>query len=47
MFLTPKEYKALYYKIKYNQWTPIVLYANQNNITRLKDWIIIIFLGLH
>jgi hypothetical protein len=37
--LTYIEYKALYYKLKYNQWSDIVVYAELNN-NLLLQWLI-------
>ncbi len=35
-----KEYKALYYKLKFNQWTDIVVWAEHNHMEELSEWII-------
>lgn len=36
---TSTEYKALYYKLKYNKWSDIVVYSELNDI-KLSQWII-------
>lgn len=35
-----KEYKALYYKLKYNQWTDIVVWSEHNKMKELSQWIV-------
>ena len=36
-----KIYKALYYKLKYDQWTDIVVWTEHNHINTLSNWIIL------
>lgn len=38
--LDAMEYKALYYKLKNNKWSDIVVWADVNNINILSQWII-------
>jgi hypothetical protein len=40
LHLDAMEYKALYYKLKNNKWSDVVVWAEVNNINLLSQWII-------